>query len=1225
MDTSTNAPPSADCTSVVDEPESSIGNTQAELEDELEGALSRVNELLDEATKEMKDDVLASAIVELQEIVFDEEDDAAHVEAEVGLVKVLLTRFTRYGWVDDLDEVMAILLRETLNPFAFMDQQPISGSEDQTFPDNVSSTLHSLREYRQSIDMCKLEDALVVASGVLGPSCRGSTNSRGQLLLRVGSALVLKYLATGEKRDLNLAEASFQDARRVLGSGPALFTALLNLQLVTSIKLVECKGEESTGLLLELEQLREEMEGEDEQGSNAYMLGSELMEGDNLQIDESILRFRQSLSFRPSPHPRRLEALDHCAIAHRNRFRYTGDLCDLEESVALDREALALRPPGHPDRPFSLNNVATSLLTLFQHKGNFSDLDESISLHREALDHHPPDRPISLNHLASSLAIRFQLKGDFRDLEEYIALFREALALRSPDHPDRPISLNQLANSFLTRFEHKGDFRDLEQSVTLLREALSPTYADHRERPQSLNTLAGSLLTRFLHKSDFHDLEESVTLYREVLDLRPPGHPDRPRLLNELATSLGTRFRHKGDVSDLEESVTLLRKALDLRPPNHPDRPRLLNDLAASLGARFEHKGDLQDLEESISCLRNTLLLLSQTDGFELNSSETLAAHPYWLTVTGNLVHKLKLKYQASRDSAILDEIFQLLRSGTGSRASSPLVKMRHAVNWSTTCREFVRLESALEAYSYGVAILPQLASLDLTLEQRQNALVHASDLSRDAVQCAIERGQLDTAVIFLSTARSVFWSQALQFRGSLDRLDALHPELAAELRSVTRQLEIATHESEHPLSHSTLDKGLSTRPYLLAQKREAVIARIREINGFHDFLLPPSFDTLKTAATDNPIVFLNASKYGCHILILTQDILHCHPLATDLEQITVFTNAVRRLSGGQAVGQQLQRKIDNYCESRNTRLKLRRKSGRSADDDFKQLLEILWVVVAEPVIRILGLQKTDNPKRIWWCPTGPFAFLPIHAAGIYSDSAEASDCLSDYVVSSYCSSPQDLIAPPPTPNPEYEVLVVVEPGDSGPRIHRLPFTMEELKRIQGLVPHERHLVARVGSADTPSTPDAILNHINTASIVHFGCHGTQDSSNPLDSSLILSGGRLTMGSLIRGCRTSNASLAYLSACETAMGDEERPDESLSLAAAMQFAGFRSVVATMWSIHDEDAPIVADTFYRYLFRRGRENPPDITDAAYGLHLAVKKLRDLGRPFHQWVPFVHHGI
>jgi CHAT domain-containing protein len=43
-----------------------------------------------------------------------------------------------------------------------------------------------------------------------------------------------------------------------------------------------------------------------------------------------------------------------------------------------------------------------------------------------------------------------------------------------------------------------------------------------------------------------------------------------------------------------------------------------------------------------------------------------------------------------------------------------------------------------------------------------------------------------------------------------------------------------------------------------------------------------------------------------------------------------------------------------------------------------------------------------------------------------------------------------------------------------------------------------------------------------------------------------------------------NASLAFLCACETAMGDKQLPDEAIHLGATMLFAGFRGVVATMW-------------------------------------------------------------
>ena len=46
-----------------------------------------------------------------------------------------------------------------------------------------------------------------------------------------------------------------------------------------------------------------------------------------------------------------------------------------------------------------------------------------------------------------------------------------------------------------------------------------------------------------------------------------------------------------------------------------------------------------------------------------------------------------------------------------------------------------------------------------------------------------------------------------------------------------------------------------------------------------------------------------------------------------------------------------------------------------------------------------------------------------------------------------------------------------------------------------------------------------------------------------------------------------NAELAFLSACQTAAGDEKTPEESAHLAAGMLAVGFKGVVATMWSIH----------------------------------------------------------
>ncbi|KAJ7603472.1 hypothetical protein DFH06DRAFT_1022192 [Mycena polygramma] len=101
--------------------------------------------------------------------------------------------------------------------------------------------------------------------------------------------------------------------------------------------------------------------------------------------------------------------------------------------------------------------------------------------------------------------------------------------------------------------------------------------------------------------------------------------------------------------------------------------------------------------------------------------------------------------------------------------------------------------------------------------------------------------------------------------------------------------------------------------------------------------------------------------------------------------------------------------------------------------------------------------------------------------------------------------------------------------------------------------------------------------------------------------------------------------LAFLSACETAKGDETVPDEAMhrDLAATLLFAGFHGVVATMWGMADYDGSKVADAFYEHLFKNADAN---LTRAAEALHLAVAKLReDRDIPFRRWVPFVHYGL
>jgi CHAT domain-containing protein len=179
---------------------------------------------------------------------------------------------------------------------------------------------------------------------------------------------------------------------------------------------------------------------------------------------------------------------------------------------------------------------------------------------------------------------------------------------------------------------------------------------------------------------------------------------------------------------------------------------------------------------------------------------------------------------------------------------------------------------------------------------------------------------------------------------------------------------------------------------------------------------------------------------------------------------------------------------------------------------------------------------------------------LPIHAAGIYTEGRIES--ASEYVISSYTPTIAALLTPAPLPTNSSEMLVVIQPKT-------LPCTIQELHKIEAHVPDK--FLVRLGIPEAPAFVEKVVSCLSSASIVHFACHGHQNFENPLDSALILDDGELTLSRVMQQSMP-NASLAFLCACETAMGVESLPDEMIHLGATLLFAGFRGVIATMWYV-----------------------------------------------------------
>jgi CHAT domain-containing protein len=179
---------------------------------------------------------------------------------------------------------------------------------------------------------------------------------------------------------------------------------------------------------------------------------------------------------------------------------------------------------------------------------------------------------------------------------------------------------------------------------------------------------------------------------------------------------------------------------------------------------------------------------------------------------------------------------------------------------------------------------------------------------------------------------------------------------------------------------------------------------------------------------------------------------------------------------------------------------------------------------------------------------------LPLHAAGIYTGEERVS--CADYLVASYTPSIAGLLNAQHTSKPvvreDAEILLVAV--NSPFKGRALPMTTEEANTLHNLVPSKIVQVSKCAD---------VLESLQSASILHLACHGTQNSSDALQSGFLLEDGLLTASRLME-LELSNAFLAVLSACETAKVDSAQPDQAINLAATMFFAGFKSIIGTMW-------------------------------------------------------------
>jgi CHAT domain-containing protein len=300
-------------------------------------------------------------------------------------------------------------------------------------------------------------------------------------------------------------------------------------------------------------------------------------------------------------------------------------------------------------------------------------------------------------------------------------------------------------------------------------------------------------------------------------------------------------------------------------------------------------------------------------------------------------------------------------------------------------------------------------------------------------------------------------------------------------------------------------------------------------------------------------------------------------------------------------------------------------KPGESRKD-LIVLLRTVWEAIILPIINILEhVLELKHQSRIWLCPTAAFTSIPLHTAHPFQTRPDRSKepCLEDLYICSYTPTLSALIRSRQMMKkrvcPSFVAIGQGQPPAG--KSKELLAVDSEIELVRKLVPET---INRTTISGDSATRAGALRGLEENTWVHLACHGKQDREQPYNSHFIMKDQPITLLDIMEK-DIPCAEFAFLSACHTAVGDEETPDEVIHLAAGLQFSGFKSVIGTLWEVDNAVAKHVVKAFYENLFKDlevGGEM--DCTKAAWALNHAMHSVK-MKVPLEQRMVFIHVGV
>jgi tetratricopeptide (TPR) repeat protein len=914
----------------------------------------------------------------------------------------------------------------------------------------------------------------------------------------------------------------------------------------------------------------------------------------------------------------------------------------LERCIALFEESLPGVPEDHPMMAIFLSDFGSAKRGWFELTLERGALDHALQLGRGAVALSQAPQPtwesgitwmspagICLSNLGVTLHVKFEAQGDEAALEQGIAVSRASVEATADKDPRLAMRMNYLGVALFRWYEWTGDTQALREAVDWNRKAVRvarataavggpplrangsrPTFAERLAWRATFNrgeipfyqAMLGMALQQWAGAE--HDLkaqEEAVESGMAAVADTKKRDPRRAEFLSYVAGAWRIGGLLSGSAEDLRHAIDFSRAAVKAGRPADRRRGALQADLALCLTDLFEADRDTDALLEAVALLREAACQARQDA--PVRAKNKMLYGQALLTAA-----------EVSADAYVMREAGHELATVAADPAAGAMIQVMAGRDLIRANRLVGDHDAAFTAAEHAVELLPRLVPQQLRRRDREHRLGSIVGIGAEAAAAALDAGRPERAVELLEQARGVLLGEAMARRSDLARLSALDPGLAREFQVLRNQL--AGHDT--PVPGAPGWPGKATHGIAAAQaasRREAdaqwepLLARIRAI--YPEFLAMPDISVLAQQAVDGAIVMVTSTTDRTDALIVTPN----------------SRRPVRPVKLAEDTDTKARGHIDAVLHAfSSVRI-------GALDAAVTAMLGWAWDAIAAPVLWTLHKQGLLAPAagqrwpRLWWCPVGALAQIPLHAAGHYADPGRRESVL-DWAVSSYAPTIRSLAYAPRSAessaagSKESLIVAVPEvprrPGEEP--VPDLPCAENEARRLSEVIPGARVLRGEL------ATVKNVTDKLDLFPVAHFACHCVVDFRDPGKSALVLYDGKergLTVAEISR-LQLANGRLAYLSACQTTSTALAFSDEALHVTGAFLLAGYRDVIGTLWPVLDDASADIAEQVYRSLTGNG-DHPPHTHLSAAALHEAIRTRSesDPGHPS-RWAPHIHVG-